>query len=288
MESQRMESQESQLTPAKGAVPEESQLTPAKGAVPEESQLTQEKGAVPEVPPDTPDEEDMSEDITHTFTIESAAWVSGCSFRLVEQDGKSFFNLKKADRKIARLIFGTKRVEDIRRTDIIEKITKLRDERFKELLALPPTAKVWQKRLTHKKVIGKATSLPDVITICAPSVSNIEATDMNVICSKGGVPLWIEMNEDNLTYISKAMHAQVESGDIVCKHPRDNHTDQSRVSCPAPGICFAHDRNSWRVTTPIDNSTKAKRTRYFKCEKYGGNQEALEMAMQCQWSNCEV
>ena len=141
-----------------------------------------------------------------------------------------FFHLRKTD-KIAKMLMGDF-VDDSRRplskTDIIETITTLRNTKFGELLSSP--CKSGAMRYTTKKMVTRVLALADVCSITAPAYPNfnVDTLSMNVQCSKPGSALWVELTNENLSYLSKCVVGQIKEGGIKRKRNRAQYENDNR------------------------------------------------------------
>ena len=162
------------------------------------------------------------------FTLTSCVQVglpSGISIyvnvREVEDDNgdmKRFFHLKKD--KIAKLltcvakdelIFNKKR--PLTHSDLVEQLTSARDRTFDELAHIN-TSDGQRTRYSQKDIRVKVASLPSMMTVNMPAMHGVNAYGIVMLASKRGSELWVELSNDNLTYLSDVVAAQIAEGTI--------------------------------------------------------------------------
>jgi hypothetical protein len=171
-----------------------------------------------------------------------------------EVDGKTFIKMIKVDWKIGRMLIGgfVKNTRPLAKTDVIERLTKLRDDNF--ALALGGAGVDMNNAPQHDDLgIDISTEhrpavkrrrralLPQTTVVSAPSVVGVEGIDMCVALDGPGKPLWMEFSGENLNYVSSVCRAQLRVGDIkrVPFH--------SQCEGEEHGVYWLESRLQWRV-----------------------------------------
>ena len=147
-------------------------------------------------------------------------------------------------------------------TNIIETLTKLRDDAIKELCehevesrAAPkpmidlgldeedPTQKTLPWRKLRKTI--NIDSLPDTIEIRTPAIGDVPSIDIEVLRHGVGTPLWVELTADALRYLRVVVQSQISEGTIKRMHPRLCVPDDSKVVVDKKGSSYSYARGCY-------------------------------------------
>ena len=152
-----------------------------------------------------------------------------------EVNGITMYKAKKTEYELTRLL-GLKFKEwdsgtaarPLSNTNIIETLTQLRDEKF-DSWCIAPAAAAEDLGLDddqpRKVKAVPQVDMPDMCSITTPEFKTVPSIQMTVLLNRG--PLWIELNNDNIKYISDVCKMQIMDGDIQSKHrkPKDDDDD---------------------------------------------------------------
>jgi hypothetical protein len=142
---------------------------------------------------------------------------------VVRIGGTPYFHLTKSDSTLRQILRGDNEGNVMPRTDIIERIGKAKDDKYKQLMVeLGANLKSsGPNRYTAKNNLSKSLSLPEVVSISVDGVDGVPGITMNVLCSKPSkTRLMVELNNANLEFIARVVEAQVADGKIHRKHKR--------------------------------------------------------------------
>ena len=225
-----------------------------------------------------------------TFEIATAAHIkspsipSGVFVLRKEIDSRVFFNLKKTNYMVAKLLTGwcgdehgdVERKRAIFKTDIIEQIAALRNTLFYQSVFNDDVPSV-AKRYASKKLRPLVIQAPETGVLDAPCVGRVGGVQMRVVVNKPNAPVYVELNDANITYLRDAAEVQFTRGDIEPrKHPRLTVPEIDRVEVPGqPGVSFSYARQAFR--TDVKDDTGTRRSNYFKTSTLGFT-TALEKA----------
>ena len=123
--------------------------------------------------------------------------------------------------------------------------------------------------------------MPTIATIQAPSFGNIGNVDMRVILTRPGTPVYMEVTELNVHYVSAVCKLQVFEGNIRRVHPRSVAPPDMKPSVPMSGISMTYSgpRKGKVRATKYDNEKGKKLTRYFQnSHKSDDPSEAIQEA----------
>ena len=205
-----------------------------------------------------------------TFSWESAVkiqWTEGNDpqnqFALVKyHNGSPFFRLsKKWLRKVLTKelhnLPWADRQHAMARTDIVEQITELRDNAFKQKLAddgVKHSSSAGINRYTSKEVKGKCLTMQPVVHINAPTVGRVAGIQIQVMVSKPTTPLYVALSDKNLIYLTNVVKVQFEGGSIHRQHARDKVDDP--VDTGEVGVHYLYAKQEVRVVLPAANGKK--------------------------------
>ena len=197
-------------------------------------------------------------------------------------DGVTFFKLAKSDHCVAKML-----VQEVKRgtrplamTDVIERLTALRDEAYashlcqpleddKEDLGLdvPPRGRAVNRR-----------DIPAVVTVQAPDIDVVPGIPLKVLNERKGKPLWIELTDDALSYLSQSVARQIETGEIKRVHPREHVSEDDRIQTHVKGVSYSYRRSSFRVVVKHADGARASH-KYFKVNDAASLDEQKEEAI---------
>ena len=198
-------------------------------------------------------------------------------------DGKRFFHLVKSNYGIRKLLESS--CDDSLRakahgslmahTTIIEQITELRDAAFEQRLTDMCTKhqRYKTKRYTAKEQRTSIHQLPVHAELAVPGYGDIAGISMHVKLSKPRSPLYVELTEANLSFITKVVASQAHDGKTVSS-PKENVCDDDRETVDIRGVTCSYVRRAYRATHKDHGET---RTKFCKWDVYGKS-KALEVA----------
>ena len=163
-------------------------------------------------------------------------------------------------------------------SNLIETITELRDKQFHAAVCGGDgDNKGGGTRYTSKRLHAKVLALPNRMVVSVPAMCGFEITDITVLTSKPGSPLWVEFSYDVVHYLCSVVTMQVQNG--MCsprKHPRSEVADDERVEVDEAGVSFCYTRQQFRVT---HKDLGGKRRCQTFSVKSNGLEEAREKAV---------
>ena len=224
------------------------------------------------------------------FSMSSAVWVEwtvggeslGGYLKIrTSEDKKQFFHLYKTDYQLRNVLLSQmpdmdndEKKRALPRTNIIESIHTARDAGFaRELEALGARSSK-NTRYTSKALAGKVLQVPEYTRIDVEGTGDIPSISMNVLCTKPGTALYIELSSENLEFVSKMVKAQYDSGDIHRKHARQLVPEPELVDVDEEKVIYSYSGKRFLVTYEPTEGEKQK-TKVFPTK-----QTALMEAMQ--------
>ena len=189
------------------------------------------------------------------------------SLNVKHVNGDMFFNLKKSDFKLAKLLtcdIEPTLIENAKRpltqTDIIEKCYVARDKAFYDQIKVD--APEQGGRLRYNKALRpKVMALPDTMVITLPATCGLEEFSCKAVTSKPSETLWIELSEDVLNYLVCAVEFQMRECTIKREHPRFARDEGERVDFNEKGASYCYTGKLVRVRYMEDGK---KRSRYIQ------------------------
>jgi hypothetical protein len=198
-----------------------------------------------------------------SLKITKCVIVSGASLKRAvtlkhfkEEDGTTYVHLAKTHHGLPALLSlprvdsGGQRI--FTHTDVIETIKKLRDNQFKmavmsyapravETLGLfsdmgPP--KIYRP---SKLVLAQ---LPKTVTVSAPNVGGVDGISFKVLLTKGNMPLYVELNEGVLNYLTLACRHQLDQGCITRKRVAPSRAKRRQPKTQTPDVHHDIDHRS--------------------------------------------
>ena len=156
-----------------------------------------------------------------------------------EEDGRTYFHLSGCHPQTPTLLGLPHRLDGQRimaRTDIIEQIRALKDEQYETMMQqkMPKPKNDSVMKLfdsgspsTLKSCDSKARktamlSMPRSFIVQAPDVGEVKGIGIRVKADPKTSKLFIELNVENLTYVSDACKYQLTQCSIHRRHARDN------------------------------------------------------------------
>ena len=133
-------------------------------------------------------------------------------------DGKSYFACRKMDSEIQRLLVGKSgKARMLANTDILEQIQEARNHEVDRLLAAQGPEDdlgLDDDRPQQKRSKTMPDSLPDYVTVQAPTIGDVEGISMKVLSGKYRDALWVELEASVIDYLAAAASVQITEGTI--------------------------------------------------------------------------
>ena len=234
-----------------------------------------------------------------SFVIEDCVRVSAphmkkvavlpCVKKSEGENVSTYVKIAKADYEVYHLL-GIEVIpldRTLSKSTIIEQLIALREERRQELNEKGETgesnyieeASIFATQ--RKKRPADKSALPDVISIDAPTVGDVEGITMKVMMGKSREPLNIELTRENVLYLAKVSQQQIESG--VVKNARGRHaqSEEHRIDTGEVGVSVVYSgrrQGAVRISVNAEHE-KAKRTKYVMPEEGQGISCAIETAI---------
>lgn len=194
--------------------------------------------------------------------------------KVVGSPAKEFFHLQKTNYSITKLLLsqapGTPKMCQ---TDLIERITELRDEKFRGLLREKGVVVNKRLRYSNNKVHSVILTLPLYVDICVAGQGDIGDHTVTVLNTKPTSELWVEFSVENITFFCNMIKIQVEAGTILRKHVRNVVPVQEDTG--VVGVTWSYANNRYRVQLKEDGKS---RTKVVKCSAKRSKADALERA----------
>ena len=166
--------------------------------------------------------------IKESMTVHAPGLSRGVTLGFWERKEDSvFFRVSKADPRIIRVLtghgVGSERV--LATTDIIEKLSMLRNKKREELIdhAVAPRGGRMEDLglgdedipVPPKRRRAVAAGIPDAMTIAAPSLDGVvKGLDMKVLVGVRNQALWVELISANVDYLRAYINGQITLGNI--------------------------------------------------------------------------
>jgi len=123
--------------------------------------------------------------------------------RIIGSPEKEFFHLHKKCYYIQKLLLShSPQDAKLPQTDIIERITELRDVNFKGLLRENGVVVCKSVRYSSNKVKTVILQLPEVVTLDVPGHGEIEGHAVTVLNTKPTSELWVEFSRENIAFFA--------------------------------------------------------------------------------------
>ncbi len=166
-------------------------------------------------------------------------------------DGQAqmFVELKKTNKQLMSAVFaGTSHAQNVgealTRTDIVEQLRAIKDEKFiSELNALP----TMKRRSIYRGKAVQVLQIKETCCIDAPSVHGVPSKSINVMMTKPGKAFKVELTSATMEYLRSCFLAQIEAGGVKRTHARLSRDEKDRVTIDEPGITFSYSRSQYRA-----------------------------------------
>lgn len=188
----------------------------------------------------------------------------------------TFINLKKSDQLVCRMLAGecVSGTRQLTNTDIVEKLADRRNKAYnmisnkseqgdKEDLGLDGPA--------PKKHRARAEPLPQTIDIDAPSCTMHVLHRMQILLTKPGTSLWVELTAENLQYLRDFVTEQ--RSDCHAQRKGALKQEDDRFRSDVKGVSFSYTRTSWRASAKRDGKVV---TKYFSIKDANMDEVLLE------------
>ena len=161
-----------------------------------------------------------------------------------EADGALFFNLRGDKCNVRRLV--AQFVTDVKaagahcviaNTDVIQHLVALKTAEIKSL-TVGDKGVTTRYRSVLKRYVKNRLTMPDIITIDAPSVGDVAGVGMRVLTIRA---LWVELTSANLVYLSKSSAHQYQSGVKIDMRRGRKRTRAAQAACTDDAV--EHDSN---------------------------------------------
>ena len=143
-------------------------------------------------------------------------------------DNQLYVRLLKSESLTCNLM-NVKRTKDMARplshTDILEQLVALRNKKYKEVTKLPveETLSIFDtaERKSKKNAAAALHELPEVLTIMAPTIDDIDGIEIKTTLEKPHVyAVYVECSTNVIEYLSKVCRYQIDAGAVKRQHPR--------------------------------------------------------------------
>ena len=183
-------------------------------------------------------------------------------------DGRTFFKVTKADPQLARLLVQSKykpKDRPLARTDVIDRIVRLRNAALHEILVQPPDVEEGKEDIgidgPRKARKVAEVVLPESLVGRIPDVEGVRGIDMRIeLCTGRSWGLWAELTTENIEFLTKVVNRQIASGEIQHQHSRDRD-DRMDMTMASAGLTCAYTRNAIRA---VQNVEGKQVTKFFK------------------------
>ena len=195
------------------------------------------------------------------------------------EPGLTYVKLVKSRSEINRLLGqpllsrGTDK-RKLQRTSIIESLTALRNDRIDSMVAdskskeqkidfdIDEPQKVSRRRQAScAQEARQSAGLPEVIEIDCPAVGDVDTIKMKVRVGHRSSPLFVELTQKAIDYLTAAIKHQIDAGDIHRKAKRFATDAQDKVSTPE-GFSWSYTRHRFvkksLVYSPKSQAKKMK------------------------------
>lgn len=186
-------------------------------------------------------------------------------------DGRPFFKVTKADPQLARLLVQNKYKPEHRplaRTDVIERIVRIRNAALHEFLVQPPDVEEGKEDIgidgPRKARKVAEVVLPESLIVRIPDVEGVLGIDMRIeLCTGRSWGLWAELTVENIEFLTKVVNRQIASGEIKHQHARERvgEDDRMDMTMESAGLTCAYTRNAIRA---VQNVEGKQVTKFFK------------------------
>jgi hypothetical protein len=216
------------------------------------------------------------------FTIEHAKCINAQHlqqpvFMIVKEvDGKCYFDLKKSDRRMERLlVIDDDAARSLPRTSIIETISELISKEFWSRLKDTPAATTSVGCRMDKKAKAKALMIQgDPAEITIDAIEDIPSQKINILMSSpSSHTVMVELCEDVLVYLTRVIGVQLRQGDTYRKRQKKGDAEVFNNE-GIKGISKDYAKNRIRAVKVTDGATKNK---YFAIDG-DGDEEAVQHA----------
>jgi hypothetical protein len=186
-------------------------------------------------------------------------------------DCRTFFKVTKADPQLARLLVQKKYKPEHRplaRTDVIERIVRIRNAALHEFLVQPPDVEEGKEDIgidgPRKARKVAEVVLPESLIVRIPDVEGVRGIDMRIeLCTGRSWGLWAELTVENIEFLTTVVNRQIASGEIHHHHPSraGNVNDRMDMTMKSGTVTHARTRNAIRA---VQNVEGKQVTKFFK------------------------
>ena len=237
---------------------------------------------------DIEDEIFTMEDMTQVSVQDAGGNTTTAKILIRFVDGVRYFHLSKSNTAIKNLLQYKCGAQGklLSKTDIIEAVHAARDKEWKRQLEAVGVSVDRDLRYTNSKVRGKLLTIPMFAPVDVKGYGEIEGISMNVLMEKPTRPLYVELNNKNLRFLTDVIAAQYKDGSIHRKHPREVEAAESG----AGGIseCYSGAKKGCiRVTYTKEDGSKGNHYEKKTCgvaeardraEKFLRSRSSLDVA----------
>jgi hypothetical protein len=212
-----------------------------------------------------------------------------------EAMGKTFIPLVKQNHATERLLgFRSGKSRPLAATNIIETVIQLRNELYANFCKpiVADTLDIDIPVSKKKPVLKPRADMPLYAPVDAPTIDDIEGIAINVLMGGPKTKLYVELDDEVLSYLQKVAQVQAATGDIRRSRPG---ATGDRPSPSGKGVSFCYkgrQRNCYRVRWKEQTAGCARakvKSKFFRTQKANGETfeatEILETAMQFQASH---
>ena len=179
-----------------------------------------------------------------------------------EVDGSTFFHLKKSCDCVMKLLGHprSKGARPLANTSICEVVERLRDDAYKSSLATamdtlgvhdvqdgslpPPGSRSWKRKFkgNRDRIHGST------VTVHGPTMGEIKGIAFKVVVDRPGTPLYVQLEEDLVTYLKECADFEISSGTVHRQHPSDRiPTEQKVDTTQFRGLSFSYVKQQFAL-----------------------------------------
>lgn len=198
-----------------------------------------------------------------------------------EVDGRHYIKVPKSNRTIETLLLATtaaelrpaiKKGRPLARTDVLEQLQKLREEKYNELLAglQPPkpekstglNEEESETTMGTRELAKLRVQMPKNAVIQAPTIGDVNGIELRVtLHAKHASPLEVELLAPNLQYLADACAWQIKDGTIHNQPRRRHHEKKSLpVGSSVSSIYSGKDKGKYRLI--VRNGHESHQTKF--------------------------
>lgn len=186
------------------------------------------------------------------------------SLDVVFVNSTKFIKLRKSDAQVERMLTGlcVRSARRLTRTDIIEQIISLRNNKREKLIEAAEQAAVgapahdlgMDTTAPSKRRRSMQGVLPEIVEITTPSIGHIDGINMKVLMGDPIAPLLVEVTEQNVDYLKGYTEEQLRQSEAAVNTARV----AGQIPAPCTGVVWSEQRWSFRARYKVNGQIKTK------------------------------